>query len=103
LQVLRGRPERPDAVVFHAHARHPGVGNPVRFADLDLEWLPPDPLASRFDVELRLVPAPAGQQALLFYNAARIPAAYASDLLRAYLEVCTVAAEEPGRSLAGLA
>jgi non-ribosomal peptide synthetase component F len=80
-----------DDVVVNAHARHPGDDPAVRFAGAAAEWLPPDPLGSRFDVELRLVPRADGVDATVFYNRARVAPAFATGLVAAYGEACAAA------------
>lgn len=81
-----------DTVVFNAHARHPGDDPRVRFGAAQAEWLPPDPLGSRFDLEFRVVPAAGTLETTLFYNRARVSDALAADLTSSYRRVCERAA-----------
>ena len=77
-----------DDVVFNAHARHPADDPDVHFNGAVAEWLPPDPLACRFDLEFRLVPEEGALHGSLFYNKARVATPFAEELVQTYQRLC---------------
>jgi hypothetical protein len=92
----------PDSVVFNPHARSPGDDPAVRFGGATAEWLPPDPMACRFDLEFRLVPEAGRMRGTLFYNQALVPAAVAGDFADAYGRLCAACLARPDAVLSTL-
>lgn len=92
----------PDSVVFNPHARNPGDDPAVRFGEATAQWLPPDPMACRFDLEFRLVPDAGLIRGTLFYNQARVPTSVATELAHAYGRVCAAGLARPDALLSSL-
>ncbi|MEU5695066.1 condensation domain-containing protein [Actinosynnema sp. NPDC020468] len=71
----------------------------VRAGAVEARALVPDGVASRFDLELALVPADGGFRAVLFYNPGRVPEPFARTVLTGYTALAAAVAARPATPL----
>jgi non-ribosomal peptide synthetase component F len=94
---LRSGDRRADEVVFQML---PEIPAPVAIGALEVEVLLPE-VASRFDLELAVVPRGGGLDVLLQYARGRVDDAWAAGFVAAYASFAAEVAAAPGPGLAG--
>lgn len=96
-EELRSGDRRADEVVFQLL---PEIPPPVTIGPLEVEVLLPE-VASRFDLELAVVPRAGGLDVLLQYSRRRVDDAWAARFVADYAAFAAGVAAAPGLGLAG--